>query len=138
MYFDIVKGWPSQAAIDEVAKADPGETITEGMIVNLINGTIKSSKKDVLDDGVRGIAWGHEAARGTWTVLLSQLVLAMDSAYYSGQLTAGDELVVSDQEDGKFAKYDKEKDKRPAPVIGRVLSVDANTGIARVLWYPAK
>ena len=33
--YNVRKGWPSNAAIDEVLKADTGATITDGMIVKV-------------------------------------------------------------------------------------------------------
>ena len=38
--YNVRKGWPSNAAIDEVLKADTGATITDGMIVTVTDGKI--------------------------------------------------------------------------------------------------
>ena len=40
--YNVRKGWPSNAAIDEVLKADTGATITDGMIVTVTDGPFET------------------------------------------------------------------------------------------------
>ena len=40
--YNVRKGWPSNAAIDEVLKADTGAVISDGMIVTVTDGKIAS------------------------------------------------------------------------------------------------
>lgn len=125
--YQIRKGWPAQAAIDEVFKAALGETLAEGMIVY-----VKDHEASVSDTtGVPCFVIGQEPARKTWTGLMSQCVIECDAEHYvPGTYAAGDYLVA---EAGKFnAGGTKETG------LARVLAYDAVSGVMRVLWFESK
>lgn len=132
--YQIRRGWPSNAAIDEVFEAQPGQVIAEGHIVSLANGkaTVASYTAAAAPaDPVTAFVIGTEKVRGKLTGLLSQCIIEVDSTHYAtGAYSANDPLTAVD---GKFSKVTAVKEK----VLGRVLAYDATNGMLRVLWHAA-
>lgn len=130
--YDIRKGWPADAAVDEVLRAASGETIEDGMIVTVANG--EASKANftgaaAATDPMCAFIIGKEDVRGTFTGIMSQCIIEVDADHYAaGTYAAGDALTAKD---GKFAAAGSSK------VLGRVLSMDPS-GLMRLMWHEAK
>lgn len=127
--YNVRKGWPSNAAIDEVLKADTGAVISDGMIVTVTDGKIKPASFTAAaqaTDPMCAFVIGHEKVRGTYTGLMHQIVIEVDNAHYA----ANDALTAKD---GKFAKASAGE-----KVLGRVLQYDATSGRMRVMWHEAR
>lgn len=133
MYYDIRKGWPSQAAVDESFRADTGQVIKEGMIVTVADG--KASVANFTGaaaptDPMCAFVFGHEDLTDSFTGLMSQGVIEVDADLYeAASYKAGDPLTAKN---GKFAPAGSSK------VLGRVLSVDVGNAHLRIMWHEAK
>ena len=126
--YNVRKGWPSEGAIDEVLTAASGQTIEDGMIVSVANDQASVATFTSSLTGIPAFIIGKEAVKGTFTGLMSQCVIEVDSAHYvAGTYAAGDLLTATG---GKF-----EVTTTAAAAIGKVLKFDATTGTLRVLWY---
>ena len=132
MSYQIRKGWPAQAAIDEALIAADGEKIENGMIVTVADG--KCKKANFLSaasaaDPMTAFVISNEQLRGTYTGIMSQCVIEVDKDHYeAGSYKANDPLTAKN---GKFSAAGTSK------VLGRVLSFDAASGIMRLMWYAA-
>ncbi len=131
--YDIRKGWPSDGAIDEVLKAESGQTIEDGMIVTVADG--KASKANFTgaasaNDPMVAFIIGYEQVKGTFTGIMSQCIIEVDADHYdAGSYAPGDALTAKD---GKFSAAGSSK------VVGRVLKFDAASGILRLMWHEAR
>ena len=129
--YDIRKGWPADAAVDEVLVAAPNETITDGMIVTVADG--KASKANFTGaaadtDPMCAFIIGYEYVKGTFTGMMSQCIIEVDAQHYAaGTYAAGDYLTAKD---GKFAPAGTSK------ALGRVLKFES--GIMRLMWFEAR
>lgn len=133
MYYDIRKGWPSQAAVDESFKADKGQDIKQGMIVTVADGLARVANftgAAAPTDPMCAFVFGHEDLTKSFTGLMSQGVIEVDADFYeAGTYHAGDPLTAKN---GKFAPAGSSK------VLGRVLSFDAGTTHLRIMWHEAR
>lgn len=138
--YQIRKGWPADAAIDEVVTAAPGAELKEGMVVT-IDGN-RQATPAVAVTGTCGFLFGKEPLAKTFVALLSDAVIEVDANHYvAGTYTAGDALGVGTDDDaGKFAVIeDADGEGTAAPAaVGRVISFDTNTGIMRLRWFASK
>lgn len=133
--YNIRKGWPSNAAIDEVLMADTGATVTDGMIVTVTDGKIAPANftaVEVATDPMCAFIIGHEQVRGTYTGLMHQIVIEIDKDHYAADSYAANDRLTA--KDGKFAKVTGTGEK----VLGRVLKYDAASGLMRVMWHEAR
>lgn len=133
--YNIRKGWPSNAAIDEVLMADTGATVTDGMIVTVTDGKIAPANftaAEATTDPMCAFIIGHEQARGTYTGLMHQIVIEIDKDHYAADSYAANDRLTA--KDGKFAKVTGTGEK----VLGRVLKYDAASGLMRVMWHEAR
>lgn len=133
--YNIRKGWPSNAAIDEVLMADTGATVTDGMIVTVTDGKIAPANftvAEVATDPMCAFIIGHEQVRGTYTGLMHQIVIEIDKDHYAADSYAANDRLTA--KDGKFAKVTGTGEK----VLGRVLKYDAASGLMRVMWHEAR
>lgn len=132
--YNVRKGWPSNAAIDEVLKADTGAVISDGMIVTVTDGKIKPASFTAAaqaTDPMCAFVIGHEKVRGTYTGLMHQIVIEVDNAHYAADTYAANDALTA--KDGKFAKASAGE-----KVLGRILQYDATSGLMRVMWHEAR
>lgn len=132
--YNVRKGWPSNAAIDEVLKADTGATITDGMIVTVTDGKIVPANftaAAAATDPMCAFVIGYEKVRGTYTGLMHQIVIEVDKDHYTADTYAANDQLTA--KDGKFAKA-----AAGEKVLGRVLKYDATSGLMRVMWHEAR
>ena len=133
MFYQIRKGWPAEAAVDEVLLADDGEEITNGMIVTVADGKCKvanftGTASDT--DPMCAFIFSSEKMHKTFMGIMSQFVIEVDAeGYEADTYAAGDTLTAKDW---KFAKAGSSK------VLGRVLSFDLASGIMRLMWHEAR
>lgn len=133
MSYQIRKGWPAEAAIDEIMVADDGEEITPGMVVTVEGGKCKAANftgAAAATDPMPAFVIAGEKVRGTFTGLMSQCIIEVDADHYeAGVYNPGDALTAKD---GKFAAAGSSK------AIGRVMNFDAGSGIMRLMWHESK
>lgn len=133
MSYQIRKGWPAEAAIDEIMVADDGEEITPGMVVTVEGGKCKvanftGAASD--SDPMPAFVIAGEKVRGTFTGIMSQCVIEVDADHYeAGAYNPGDALTAKA---GKFAAAGSSK------ALGRVMNFDAASGIMRLMWHESK
>lgn len=136
MAYQIVKGWPSYGAIDEVITADSGVTLTPGTIAlyNASGKGIVANYEDT-DSGNIGLTAGFvidydAVVEGNYTILLSKAVIEVDADHYEAATYA-----VGDKVTAKGGKFDKVGDADSRTVHGRVLKAPGSDGVMKVLWY---
>lgn len=136
--FDILRGWPSGAAVDETFTVNTGVTVVEGLLVSLNSSDNLILPTAVLAQGAaagpskfRMVISGNDqfdgvftgkavALRGTFTVQTDQFVAA---SYTPGQLLTVHVAVDADQ--GKLCARTVSNEQ----VVGEVESYDATNGI---------
>lgn len=124
--YNVRKGWPSNAAIDEVLKADTGAVISDGKIK-----PASFTAAAQATDPMCAFVIGHEKVRGTYTGLMHQIVIEVDNAHYAADTYAANDALTA--KDGKFAKASAGE-----KVLGRILQYDATSGLMRVMWHEAR
>ena len=135
MAYQVVKGWPSDGAIDEVITLATAGTVTPGLC-----GVIDSSGEGLIGaypttEGATSIypaffCIDADEVTGKVTGLMSPCVIEMDSDHYAaGAYAPGVKLSLTD---GKFSIIAATGDARPA--VASVLAYNATTGKLRVLW----
>lgn len=128
--YQIRKGWPADSAIDEAVKAKAGEEVTPGMVVTVADGEVSVADYTgaaAATDPMPAFLIGHEKFTDSFTALMSQCVIEVDSEHYdAGTYTAGDLLTAKA---GKFSAAGSSK------VIGRVLKFDAAAGLMRINFF---
>ena len=131
--YNIRKGWPTDAAIDEVLTAAAGQTVEEGMVVTVVNDQAAPANFTAAaadSDPMCAFLIGHEQVKGTFTGIMSQCVIEIDADHYAaGTYAAGDYLTAKD---GKFAPAGSSK------ALGRVIKFDAASGLMRLMWFESK
>ena len=133
MSYQIRKGWPAEAAIDEIMVADDGEEIVPGLIVAVEGGKCKvanftGAASDT--DPMPAFVIAGEKVRGTFTGLMSQCIIEVDADHYeAGTYKPGDMLTAKA---GKFAAAGSSK------AVARVMNFDAGSGIMRLMWYESR
>lgn len=131
--YQIRKGWPAEAAIDEVLLAKDGASIEDGMIVSLKEGkAVPANYTDAAQasDPLAAFVIGKEGVAGTFTGLMSQAIMEVDTAHYeAASYKSGDALTAKN---GKFAPAGSSK------VLARVMTFDAASGLLRLMWHEAR
>ncbi len=139
MAYQIAKGWPAQAAIDEIVKAATGVELTPGQIA-LINtdGDAIIANYESADAGNIGLSacflidFGA-VKEGEFVGLFSECVITVDADHYQAETyAAGDNLTARA---GKFDKRAASEDDRTT--LARVLKAPGTDGVMRVLWLGA-
>lgn len=132
MAFQVVKGWPSYGAIDEMLVPDTDVDLTGETRIAMINTSGKAVLGDydsTGSDSTLMAAFCIDVDKVTDKVvgLMSRAIIEVDADHYaSASYSVGDVLTAIG---GKFSA--------PAgsePVIAKVISINATTGIMRVLW----
>ena len=134
MSYQVVKGWPSDGAIDEIFAPATGVTLVGGSIAaidaagNLVAANYNTNGSDAGNQAVFVI--DVDTVKGTCTALMGKHLVEVDADHYeSGVYTPNTLLTASG---GKFDIIGAVDDDRP--VVGKVRSVDAATGKIRVLF----
>lgn len=133
--YNIIKGWPSNGALDFTAAPKVGVALTEGTIAML--GTGADANLAVLGnfttaadvgDNVAGFVIGVDTMSGNVTALMGQFILEVDDDHYdAGTYAAGDVLTATA---GKFSKATV-LGENP---VGKILTYNATTGKMTILW----
>ena len=130
MSYQIIKGWPSDGAIDlNIAQATAG-TVTDGLC-----GMLNTSGKAVVGNYATAgtdaalipfFCIGVDNVTGNALALMGKYVIKMDSTHYAaGAYVSGSKVSFTS---GKFALVDTSQ-----PVVGTVVSYDATAGSLTVL-----
>lgn len=133
--YNVIKGWPSNAALDFTAKPKAGVTVKEGDVVMMGKGADANfavagnfTTAAAVTDNAPAFVIGVDTMSGNVTALMGRFIVEVDSAHYAtGSYGAGDVLTATA---GKFSKVTATGE---AP-IGKILTYNATTGIMTILW----
>lgn len=145
--YQIVKGWPSEGAIDEIFVPATAGAPAEGFV-----GRVKTDGKaetatylsNGTDAGLQSFfVIDVDTVKDNVTGLMSKCLIEVDADHYAAaSYAAGDALTAAA---GKFAKvtevaatYDEgaiDVAATATKTVGRVVNVDATTGKMRILFY---
>ena len=131
MAYNIVKGWPSQGALDYVVTLGTGETIGEGVIAMLDGGKAVTGNYETAaaaGDKVPGFIIGVDTVSGNRTMLLGAYILEVDADNYASDTYASGDLLTA--VGGKFAKVTATGEH----TVGKILNYNGTTGKMRILW----
>ncbi len=133
MSYEIRKGWPSNAALDEPISAVDGTELVDGTVAILDSTTGKWKTGAVNSASGKGALHAFiiakEDLRYTYVGLLSDAIIEVDSDHYTGTtFKAGDPL--SADENGKFVAAGSNA------VIGKVINFDPVSKHMRLVWKP--
>lgn len=133
--YNIIKGWPSNGALDFTAAPKVGVALTEGTVAMLGKGSDANlavlgnftTAADV-GDNVAGFVIGVDTMSGNVTALMGQFILEVDADHYAaGTYAAGDVLTATA---GVFSKATV-LGENP---VGKILTYNATTGKMTILW----
>ena len=131
MAYDIVKGWPSEGALDFTVALNTGQTVGEGVIAMMDGGKASVADYDAgaaPSDKVPGFVIGVDAQTGNRTMLMGAFIVEVDENHYAaGSYAAGDVLTAKD---GKFAPLTVAGEL----IVGKILTYNATTKKMRILW----
>jgi hypothetical protein len=131
MSYQVVKGWPSDGAIDEMIEAASGVTLTAGTIAAIDsdgNGTVGNYSSDGSDaDEAAAFIIDKDEVTDKFTVLMSPCLLEVDSDHYAADTYAVNDVLTAAS--GVFAKPSGSE-----RVVGKVISINSTTGTMRILW----
>ena len=130
--YKVIKGWPSNGAIDlnlfpatGVTTLEPGQAACINNEGKLIVGTYLANGSDAADVPVFII--DKDPMTGSFTCLLENFVLEVDSDHYATDTYTPTQAVSI--VDGKFIDVDTSQ-----RTVGRVLDFNATTGKMIVAW----
>jgi hypothetical protein len=131
--YNVIKGWPSNAALDFTTKPKAGVTVKEGDVVMMGKGADANvavagnfTTAAAVTDNAPAFVIGADSMSGNVTALMGRFIVEIDAVHYAAaSYAAGDVLTAKA---GKFAKATTET------VIGKVLTFNATTGIMTILW----
>lgn len=126
--FDIVKGWPSEGALDEAFPQADGEDVSVGDIVMIVDGECAAATFD--DAGVNvdvphGIVVDVCPVTSNATVLMSDCIVEIDSDHYAEAVYAHNGFLTAAA--GKFTPVTA--DER---IVGQMLKMNGTTGVFRI------
>ena len=131
MAYNIVKGWPSEGALDLAVVLATGQTLGEGDLAMMDAG--KATAADyttaaAATDKVPGFIIGVDSMSGNRTMLMGAFIAEVDDAHYAADTYAAGDILTAKA--GKFAKLTVTGEH----VVGKVLTYNATTKKMRVLW----
>lgn len=135
MAYDIVKGWPSEGALDFTVALNTGQTIGEGVIAMLDGGKASAANYTTaaaVTDKVPGFIIGVDSQSGNRTMLMGAFIVEVDDAHYAADTYAAGDVLTAKA--GKFAKPTVTGEH----VVGKVLTYNATTKKMRILWVGNK
>lgn len=131
MAYDIVKGWPSDAALDFTVALNTGQTIGEGIVAMLDGGKASAANYTTAAaaaDKTAGFIIGVDTMSGNRTMLLGSFIVEVDADHYvAGSYAAGDLLTATA---GKFSKVTATGEN----IVGKILTYSGVTKKMRILW----
>ena len=136
MAYDIIKGWPSSAAIDPVITLDTAVEIAAGF-GGIINATGKGIAGTYNTDGTDATLLPFfcidvDTVTDKVTGLMGNYMIKVDSDHYEdGSYTSGKAVTLNG---GKFDLIAASEDARPT--VGKVFSYDAGASELVILWGP--
>lgn len=136
MAYEIIKGWPSSAAIDPVITLDTADTVAAGA-GGIINAAGKGIAGTYNTDGTDATLLPFfcidvDTVTDKVTGLMGNCMIKVDSDHYeAGSYTAGKAVTLKG---GKFDLIAASDDARPT--VGKVFSYDGTATELVVLWGP--
>lgn len=131
MAYDIVKGWPSEGALDFTVALNTGQTIGEGAVAMLDGGKASAANYTTAaaaGDKVAGFIIGVDTQSGNRTMLMGSFILEVDDEHYAADTYAAGDILTAKA--GKLAKCTGTGEA----VLGKVLNYNGTTKKMRVLW----
>lgn len=131
MAYDIVKGWPSEGALDFTVALNTGQTIGEGAVAMLDGGKASAANYNTAaaaGDKVAGFIIGVDTQSGNRTMLMGSFILEVDDEHYAADTYAAGDILTAKA--GKLAKCTGTGEA----VLGKVLNYNGTTKKMRVLW----
>lgn len=133
--YNIIKGWPSDGALDFTAAPKVGVALAEGKVAMLGKGADANlavlgnfTTAAATTDNVAGFVIGVDTMSGNITALMGQFILEVDAAHYAaGSYAAGDVLTATA---GKFSKATATGENP----VGKILTYNATSGKMTILW----
>ena len=129
--YNIVKGWPSEGALDYTVQPNTGQAVNEGVIAFMDGGKASVANYTLAaaaTDKVPGFIIGVDTLSGNRTMLMGSFVVEVDASHYNADTyNAGDLLTAKT---GKFAKLTGVNES----VVGKILNYNAATKKMRILW----
>ena len=131
MAYDIIKGWPSEGALDFTVALNTGQDVGEGIIAMMVDGkasaaTYSTAAADT--DAIPGFVIGVDSMSGNRTMLMGPFIVEVDSDHYAADTYAAGDLLTAT--DGKFSKVTGTGEL----IVGKVLTYNATTTKMRILW----
>lgn len=130
--YQIVKGWPSNGALDENVKAATGQTILEGQIITKnSDGAAVVASLSAADKKTAYFVIGKETLTGSFTGLTGKFIVEVDADHLAAAVStyAIDQLLTATA--GKFAALNG---TTPEQAIARVVGKDTVNGKLRAIW----
>ena len=131
MAYDIVKGWPSEGALDFTVALNTGQTIGEGAVAMLDGGKASAANYTTAaaaGDKVAGFIIGVDTQSGNRTMLMGSFILEVDDEHYAADTYAAGDILTAKA--GKLAKCTVTGEA----VLGKVLNYNGTTKKMRILW----
>lgn len=128
--YQIVKGWPSHAAIDEKVTATAGQTLAPGVVAALTSAgtySVADCADAGTDPGQLMFLIDTDKITGGFLGLAHTFVVEVDASHYAAGTYTPNAFVTVKA--GKFAPM-----SGTAKAVGRILAYNATTKILRVLW----
>lgn len=129
MSYQVVKGWPSEGALDEVLVPATGVTIAPGSLASLDN----AGKAVVADfyadatDRLTYFAIDNDPLNGGLVGLKAGMIIECDADHYEAGTYTPNQAVTAKA--GQFAAITTAEKQ-----VARVISFDAVTGKMRLVW----
>ena len=132
MHYQIRKGWPSEAALDELFPLEAGADIDtlEGKVLKVGETGIAKEAESIAAGDIYGFCFAAEDVNKKAALLMSDAIIEVDSTLYeAGTYTVGTAVGVKN---GKF-------DSASATyAVARVINYDAISGKLRLMWFSVK
>lgn len=131
MSYQVVKGWPSDGALDETLAPAPGAEIAGGSIVTL-DASGDAVAADYAADGSNAgnlafFVIDTDPFKGNILALKGQCIIECDADHYVADTYNIHDAVTA--VGGKFAPVTASE-----KVVGRVINMDSATGKMRLVW----
>ena len=129
--YNIVKGWPSEGALDYTAQPNTGQAVNEGVIAFMDGGKASVANYTTAaaaTDKTPGMVIGVDTLSGNRTILMGNFVVEVDDSHYDANTYANGDILTAKA--GKFSKVTGTGES----VVGKILNYNAATKKMRILW----
>lgn len=133
MHYQIRKGWPAEAAIDEIFPLEAGADLSvfEGKVLKLAEAGTAAVAESVAAGDVYGFCFAVEGIKKLATVLMSDAVIEVDTELFeAGTYAVGAPVCVKN---GIFAAVAADE-----YAVARVIKNDSINGKLRLMWFSVK